>query len=231
MKRNKLKFLLLYNLLICLALTLLGALAAKSGGELTASLIYLPLVLFFSGKLIGLRRSRAKAIQPAKSPAIGLAPIPSAPIDLVKPEEAVAGEEVRGIPDLDRRVFLKLIGSAGLSLFLLALFTKKAQAAFFGSVPGPGVIALKDTAGNKIDPAQHHPTAGFKIARLDDTSSTTYAYFGFVNKTGAWYLQREQLTGADTGQYLYSTGPSDFSTAWTNRASPTPAYNTFNETF
>lgn len=226
--------LLIYNLALCLIFTLTGTIFAKSSPQLVNSLIFLPLVFYFSLALFRHLRANAavkKTAQVAKPTSAALAKKADQSLTPNPEEPALEGEAVKDVPEVDRRIFLKLIGSAGISLFMLALFTKKAQAAFFGSVPGPGTIALKDTAGVKIDPAKHHPTAGFKISQIDDTSSATYAYYGFLDKTGAWYLQREQLTGADAGQYLYSTGSSGFSTAWINRVSPTPAYATFDSTF
>lgn len=226
-----------YNLGLTSLFTLVSIVNARSLFDTIAALVYLPLVFYFLKELIHQTHLFARNTPEVKSSdTSGVnGAVPAYPITKEQLQDAAIAPAVvpeRGrVVDADRRVFLKLIGSAGLSVFMFALFTKKAQAAFFGSVPGPGVVALKDTAGVKIDPAQHHPTAGYKISRLDDTSSATYAYFGFVNKTGNWYLQREQLTGADTGQYLYSKGDSNFATAWTNRASPTPAYDTFDNTF
>lgn len=237
MKKNLFIF---YNLAITSLITLVSILNAHSLFETIAAFIYLPLVFYFMKELIHRTRPLIRPVASANTktdtvknnqPAGQSSPFPITKEQL-RDNSATAPIPERGrVIDNDRRIFLKLIGSAGISVFMLALFTKKAQAAFFGSVPGPGVIAIKDTAGNKIDPAKHHPTAGFKIAQLDDTSSATYAYYGFVDKTGAWYLQREQLTGANAGQYLYSTGASGFSTAWTNRVSPTPTYDTFDNTF
>lgn len=220
-----------YCLAITIVFTLVSIVSARSLFETIAAIFYLPLVLYFLKELLRRRTHFFSHPVAAARSETKATPFPITREQLQDNLAAAPIPERGRVIDADRRVFLKLIGSAGISVFMLALFTKKAQAAFFGSVPGPGVVALKDTAGNKIDPALHHPTAGFKIAQLDDTSSSTYAYYGFVNKTGAWYLQRETLTGVDTGQYLYSTGPSAFSTAWTNRASPTPAYATFDSTF
>lgn len=185
-------------------------------------IIFTPLPLFFLLQLITSpspqRNQAANPLTPTtkqtpKSNAKSLANVTK-----VNPEE---GEN---ITDADRRAFIRLIGSAGAAIFMMALFTKRAEAAFFGSVPGPGTLALKDSAGNKIDPAEKHPTDGYKITQLDDTSSATYAYYGFINKSGAWYIQRETLSGGSAGQYLYSKGASSFSTNWTNRASLTYDY-------
>lgn len=128
-------------------------------------------------------------------------------------QSAIVPEEIPlGVADGDKRLFLKLIGSTGFSLLLMALFTKKAQAAFFGSVPGPGVVAIKDSAGNKIDPAEKNPTDGYEITEIDDAGSP--AYYGFVKKTGAWYVMLEDSSGG----YRYAKGSNNFSVNWAGRA-------------
>ena len=98
-----------------------------------------------------------------------------------------------------------------ISLFLFSVFTQKAHGAFFGSVPGPGTVSLKDTSGAQIDPAIKTPTDGYKISQIDDSSP---AFYGFIDKTGAWFIMKEDSTGA----YRYAKGSSSFSTNWTNRA-------------
>jgi hypothetical protein len=129
-------------------------------------------------------------------------------------ENVIEGEEVtlKEKFDIDRRTFLKLIGSAGMTLFLFSIFTKKAQAAFFGSNPGPGIVGIKDSEGTLIDPAIKHPTDGYKIAELDDS---TPAYYGFVDKDGNWFIMKEA-----SGQYKYYKKlptDDDFGTEWPNR--------------
>ena len=125
--------------------------------------------------------------------------------------------------DLDRRAFLKLIGSAGLSVFMFSIFTKRAHAAFFGSAPGPGTVALKDSGGNLIDPAIKQPTDGYRIAELDDTSDPSNSYYGFVNKDGDWFILRE----ASDGEYKYFKKlitNGSFSSEWVNRGGFTYQY-------
>lgn len=122
-------------------------------------------------------------------------------------------------------MFLKLIGTAGVGVFMMSVFTKKAQAAFFGSAPGPGTVAIKNIAGDKIDPAEKQPTDGYKIAQLDDS---TPAYYGFTNKEGAWFIMREEATGA----YRYAKGDNNFSTlGWPKRNTDELTYGYFNEIF
>ncbi len=200
-----------YGLFISLVLTLIGVFTAKNVQQLLSSFLYLPLLFYFASRLIKLFKHPSK--KPHRKKIV--------PVYLPTPEKP---EIIKDVADNDRRIFLKLIGSAGMSMLLMALFTKKAQAAFFGSAPtGPGIVAIKNSAGTPIDPAESHPTDGYEITELDDSSSP--AYYGFLKKTGAWYIMKEDSTGA----YRYSKGASDFSTNWEDRENL--EYNYFDSVF
>ncbi len=201
------KILTYYSFIIVTLIAVAGFLNAATVSQLIAAILFFPLTLFFWLRVF-----------PKKQSALSL----PKEILALKP---ITSEEIKHKKefDMDRRTFIKLIGSAGLSLFFFSVFTKKAEAAFFGSVPGPGTVAIKDTAGTQIDPAQNHPTDGYKIAQLDDS---TPAYYGFLNKTGAWFIMKEDST---TGDYRYAKGASGFSTNWTDRASLT--YDYFDSVF
>lgn len=134
-------------------------------------------------------------------------------------------EEINQDPIGDplKRKFLKIIGGSGLGILMLAIFKpKSAEAAFFGSVPGPGTVALKDSSDNKIDPAIKSPTDAYGITEIADT---TPAYYGFVNKEGGWYIIQEDTSGA----YRYRKGDSNFSTNWLIKGSL--SYGYFNDVF
>lgn len=204
------KILVYYSFIVITLVTTAGFFGSRTIPELISAVLFFPLAVYFGVKIL-----------PKKQKALSIPEIP----DLI--EEEILGPETEPPKksssfDADRRMFIKLIGSAGLSVFLLSIFTKRAGAAFFGSVPGPGTVALKDTAGVQIDPSQHHPTDGYKISELDDSSP---AYYGFVRRDGAWFIMKEG-TGGD---YRYSKGSSSFSTNWTNRASL--SYNYFDVVF
>lgn len=129
--------------------------------------------------------------------------------------------------DNSRRKFLKIATSAGLmSLIMFFLNKKKAQAAFFGSVPGPGTIAVKDSQGNKIDPAASQPLDGYSISNID--TSTDIHYYGFINKNGDWYIIKED-TSSNT--LLYARGESGYATSnWLSWAG-SQNYDYFNAKF
>lgn len=216
MKSNRI--LIIYSFIICLVLTVVGIFSAKNSGQLLSSFIYLPLIFYFGTKILHFqKKSIPKKILKKK-----ITTLPTiAPTEV---SEAIEPEIVTGVPDHDKRLFLKLIGSTGFSLLLMALFTKKAQASFFGSAPlGPGVVGVKDIAGNRVNPAEKNPTDGYEITNIDDAS--TPAYYGFVKSTGAWYIMEEGATGA----YRYAKGASSFSTNWTGRA--LLSYDYFNNVF
>ena len=84
-------------------------------------------------------------------------------------------------------------------------------------------MRVKDSSGNLIDPAEKSPTDGYEVSEIDD--STTDTYYGFVHKDGSWYITKE----ASGGAFRYVRGSSDFSTAWTARA--TQSYDYYDNVF
>jgi len=133
-------------------------------------------------------------------------------------EENNIKEEFKKINDPLRRQFIKMLGVGGAGLFIAALLNpQKAEAAFFGSVPGPGTVALKDSTGKKIDPAIRKPTDGYSIAQVDDA---TPSYYGYQDKDGNWYIIKEDSDGS----FRYCRGYSNFSSFWSSRSSLTYDY-------
>ena len=124
--------------------------------------------------------------------------------------------------DVDRRDFLKLIGTAGVLAFVFSLFSKKGVP-FFGATTAIGTASLLDSTGQKINPAEKSPTDNFFITEIDDSAPT--AYFGFINNHGQWYIMKE---GANS-DFRYSRGDSDFNGHWLRRDSLNYGY--FNDVF
>lgn len=124
--------------------------------------------------------------------------------------------------DVDRRDFIKLIGTAGVLAFIFSLFSKRGVP-FLSGAPILSTASLTDISGNKINPAQATATDNYSIAEIDD--STTTAYFGFINDKGGWYIMKEDADGS----FRYTKGDSDFNTNWTRRANLT--YDYFNKVF
>ncbi len=199
------KIVTFYAFIITSFIAVTGILSAFNISELIIAILFTPLAFYFSSLML-----------PRKAKVVNFDPV----LDIIP-------DKIKKIknPDYDpeRRKFLKLIGAAGGSLFLMTVFTRKAEASFFGSMPGPGSISVKNSTGALIDPSEKKPTDGYNITEVDD--SGVDVYYGFVNKDGAWFIQKELSTGA----YRYSKGASDFATNWTNRAALT--YDYFNVIF
>lgn len=128
--------------------------------------------------------------------------------------------------DDGKRKFLKLLASTGLTTILLYFINaKKTQAAFFGSGSGSGIINIKDSSGNKIDPAVNSPLDGYAIANIDEDVDNNY--FGFTNKNGGWYIMKVDNTN---NSFLYHKGVDEYATAWEARTTDTN-FKSFSETF
>lgn len=232
------KLFIFYNFILVAIMGLTGFIGAENLTQLLPAILFFPATIYFALQVVPRNRQALSLPNPPPRPKpkprltkaqpkpdsssknVTTKPNHSKPakIDIIDPSdepledidyETLSPQEAL---DADRRRFIKMIGSAGLSVFLMSIFTQKARAAFFGSVPGPGTVALKDTSGTPIDPARHHPTDGYRISEIDD--ATTPSYFGFVNSTGNWFIMREESSGA----YRYSAGSTDFATNWTNRS-------------
>ena len=213
-----------YGFIITSIMLIAGFISSTAYPQLISAALFIPLTLYFLKLVFPKKRHKLVFYEQTLKEEM---PIKHKKTNTKDEDIALEGEEVTELPeekgfDVDRRAFLKLVGSAGISLFVFSLFTKKAHAAFFGSVPGPGTVALKDTSGVQIDPAQNHPTDGYKISQIDDSSP---AYYGFTNKDAAWFIMQEDSGGT----YRYAKGSSNFPTNWTGRAGLT--YDYFHNVF
>ena len=201
------KILIYYNFVIIAFIVITGFIFATRPIDLLTAILFYPIFVYFA-LLIAPKRQKAIILPKETKPAV-IEAEKEGEGKVIKLEKVVEGEKKF---DLDRRAFIKLIGSAGTAAFIFSIFgIKKAEAAFFGSVPGPGIVGVKNIAGVPIDPAEKHPTDGYRIAELDDS---TPAYYGFLNKESAWFIMREESSGT----YKYKTGSSGFTSAWSGRA-------------
>lgn len=215
---------LYYGFIVVTIMTISGLVGAKSIPQLISSVIFIPLTGYFVLQVL-----------PKKRRAINIPAIIPEPKKGKQPKKKAINEEsgpATKLPriDVDKRQFLKLIGSAGLSVFLFSIFAKKTEAAFFGSVPGPGTLAIKDSTGTVIDPAQKQPTDGYRINQMDETSDPPNTYFGYINKNGAWFIMRDD----GSGNYRYTKGASSFTnatTGWPKRATGDLTYDYFDVIF
>lgn len=130
------------------------------------------------------------------------------------------------VNDDDRRVFLKLVGSTGIFLFIYSLLniSRKPTSMIprewlkFGGKSlqadmknfDSGVVQSQKTVDQLMD--------GFKIAEIDNAD---ISYYGFTAVNGAWYIMKAN-TGA--GSFRYTRGEADFPANWQNRKKLTYDY-------
>ena len=190
--------LIYYCFVITVTVVSISFLSALNFPQLISSLVFSPMAVYFL-ILVLPRRKTAFPI-----PILRKAPSKAKVLEsLVAPTEKV---------DTDRRNFLKLIGSAGILAVIFGLFSRRSGVpSFIGNADTGEPITLKDASGNVINPAENSPTSGYSISQIDDSIP---AYFGFVNKDGAWFIMRE----GEDGAYLYAKGVNNFTTNWESRA-------------
>lgn len=183
------KLLVYYGFIVTSVMGLSGFIGARTLPEVISAILFIPLAVYF-WLLVLPRREK-----PLEKPVVSPEPAPV----LVAPEPAPKGEF-----DPDRRTFIKLVGSAGLAFFILSLFSNKVEDTFFGR---------RAITSNKtpVD-ADDKPVDDFNISEIDDSGPV---YFGFINKSGKWYIMQE----SDSGSFRYANGGSNFAGNWEKRAS------------
>jgi len=187
---NKLIF---YIGLIVSGLVIIGMfITATSYLQLVVAVISYPLFIYFGSRLFPYRFSRA-----GQQKALA---IPHSPISTPKSKG--------GIADIDKRDFLKLIGTAGISFFLFSLFSRKKEIPFIGQMTGQRVPVTPSPDGDKIGTG---PTDDYQITEIDEGA---IAYYGFTDVEGAWFIMKED---SDSGSFRYSQGNGSFSQNWAKR--------------
>jgi hypothetical protein len=156
-----------------------------------------------------------------KQPAVSVSPVPVLKEAII--EKPVKATDANTVVDTDKRAFFKLIGAAGLSIFLFSLFNRRAELPFFGKIAGnepsgPSQNILVDSTGAKVDPSERQPLDGYQIAEIDDNIIT---FYGMSNKQGAWVITREDT---DSNSFRYAKGDSDFGSNWEKREKLTYSY-------
>jgi hypothetical protein len=129
------------------------------------------------------------------------------------------------VSDVNKRAFLNLVFSAGIAFFIYSIFNKRAELSFLGKAEGTGTVALQDTTGKKIDPAQDQPTDGYQISDIDDIN-TDFIYYGYTKLDGSWYIAKHDV---ENGAFRYIRGRSNFPDNWNNRSRL--SYNYFHAAF
>lgn len=117
------------------------------------------------------------------------------------------------ISDVDKRVFLKLIGSAGVFLFFFSLFNKKAENMFYKSLPesGRSFFDKKEAARAGTGGAITQPTDEYGISEIDNGENS---YYGYTKLGGAWYIMK---VDSASNSFRYIKGDKNFPAGWKNR--------------
>ncbi len=118
----------------------------------------------------------------------------------------------RGIADIDKRTFLKLIGASGISFFLISIFGRNVESWLFGrqNLAQTGALTGNPSA-DKTSAATASTTDGYHISEVDDD---IIAYYGFINKEGAWFIMKGDT---NNGSFRYVRGRSNFPETWKKR--------------
>lgn len=256
MKKILLKLLRVYDLLVISLMVIIALKTSKNIGQVFMAFLFLPIFFFFTkeikernfklrkgliiyGLFLGMIVAVANLLSIRQWGDLWLSaaliPLPIYFLLTIKKtkyveekKEKIIEEKEIGQIDDQKRKFLKVLTSTGLATLLLyVLNAKKAQAAFFGSVPGSGTISIKDSGGNKIDPAVNSPTDGYNISNVDDSDFPNY--YGYINKDSDWYIQKVDSEGSFLFANYSNNNISDYNTAWSGRATLT--YNSFDVAF
>ncbi len=169
---------------------------AKTYTQLIIAVLLYPLLAYFALRVLPRRNKVAPSIT---------IQIPSRPMPKTNEDT-----RAKVVADIDKRTFLKLIGTAGLSFFVFSLLGRRVESLLFGRAFESGVstsgVAPSDQASSAPQPLE-----GFKISEIDDG---IVSYYGFTNKDGAWLIMREDTQASS---FRYAKGERDFSRNWASR--------------
>lgn len=193
--------LLLVNFSFVMALGVVVAtfITAKTYTQLGVAIILYPLLAFFAYKAFenSIWRPSLKKPQAAMQHTAV-----SARVEDFKKEGV-------SVADIDKRLFLKVIGTTGLSFFLISIFGRRAESLLFGQNLGTAPASVP--SAGKTAAATPSPTDGYTISEVDDG---IVGYYGFINKDSAWFIMKRDT---DNGSFRYTEGTSKFPDNWKNR--------------
>lgn len=196
---------------------------SKTYLQLGVAIVLYPVVVFLGYKAFPRHRdSLTPAV--AYSPAQGTLPAQN-----VDSQDGASGVTVGSklgtvdVADIDRRVFLKLVGATGLSFFLISLFSRRTADTLLYNKLNTGKESVNPVTDQVNTASQKQGPSGYTITEIDDN---LIAYYGFTNTTGGWYIMREDSL---SGSFRYVKGDSDFPSNWKDREDLKYAY--YNDVF
>lgn len=182
--------------IIAFVAVIVAFLTAKTYTQLAIAIIFYPLVAFFAYKLLQDKIWN----RPAKDVVVESQPV----VTVVDQVEDVNTENI-GIADIDKRLFLKLIGATGFAFFIISIFGRRIESFLFSqslTTPAPAL---------KTGTAVASSTDGYNISEIDDG---TVSFYGFINKDGFWFIMKRDI---ESGSFRYAKGSTDFPKNWKNR--------------
>lgn len=172
---------------------------ANNFTQLALAILLYPILMFFAYKMHTTRQKPSTEAAIVETEA-------NTQTNTKKPAERIV------ISDVDKRVFLKLIGSAGVFLFLFSLFNRKAENMFYKSLPesGRSFFDKKETPGNPASTVAQ-PTDEYGISEIDNGETS---YYGYTKLGGAWYIMKVDRA---TNSFRYVKGNNNFPKSWKDR--------------
>lgn len=200
---------LTYSGFLVASLVMIAAfVTAKTYTQLVIAMVIYPIFVYWVYKII-IKDSITRTSLPPKGK-ISSIEVHMPQENSAKKVEKIQGEKVEVVADVDKRTFLKIVGAAGLSYFIFSLIGRRAESLLFGR-SGELQTSSLSFPSEKQDTGLSS-TQGYTISEIDDAN--TIAYYGFVNKDGAWFIMREDI---EVNTFRYANGTSDFSNNWKNR--------------
>lgn len=188
-----------FSFVLTLAAVVATFITAKNYTQMGVAIILYPLLVFFAYKVFESRILRP----PLKKPAVV-----QTTVTMAGRVEDIKKESV-SVADINKRLFLKLIGTTGLLFFLISIFGRRIETLLFGQNLLRAPYSISQTG--KIANAQASPTDGYTISEIDDS---VVGYYGFVNKDGGWFIMKRDT---ENGSFRYAKGASNFPASWKNR--------------
>lgn len=179
--------------ILAFALMVITFVTAKTYTQLAIAIVLYPLLAYFALRVL-----------PKGGYSIKVHPIR---------RSAVVAKEIHRseveITDIDKRTFLKLIGTAGLTFFVFSILGQRVGSWLFG-----GSSRLNGGSGftSGTSSLEASPSSNYRVSEIDD--SGIVAYYGFIGPDGSWFIMRQD---SDTNSFRYTRGSSDFPGNWKNR--------------
>ncbi|MBI2404998.1 hypothetical protein HYV22_02360 [Candidatus Gottesmanbacteria bacterium] len=190
------------SFIIASLIVVVAFMTATSYSQLAIAVVLYVALAYFGFNVF--RRTRWKA------PTI--ASIFPAKVDLrLRIEKDKAKRESVDIADIDKRTFLKIIGAAGFSFFVLSILGRRLEALLFDRAVARIPNTLQNPAASEAEVAGPVLMNGYRISDIDED---IISYYGFINKDGAWMIMREDT---ETNSFRYTKGDAGFSANWAGR--------------